>query len=98
MSMLADLGDEIPGSATPYDVGSESAPAHRFFTAEFQSTLRAGTAIAREALVEVERLSALVQGDSDLEKLLDDATELCAFRGSDTKTIAVLGDSGEGGL
>ena len=98
VSILSDQGEEAPGSATPYDVGNESAPAHRFFTAEFQSTLREGTAIARDTLAEVERLDDLVQGDGDLEKLLDNAMELSAFRGSDTKTIAVLGDSGEGGL
>ncbi|RKK19393.1 hypothetical protein BFJ65_g6115 [Fusarium oxysporum f. sp. cepae] len=34
--------------------------------------------------------------DSDVSKLLDDAKDLQQFQGSDTRTIAVLGDSGEG--
>ena len=98
VSILPDLDEGALSSATPYDVGNETAPAHRFFTPEFQATLREGAAIARNTLAEVEMFDELVEGDSGLEKLLDDATELCSFRGSDTKTIAVLGNSGEGGL
>ena len=98
VSILSDLDEGALGSATPYDVGNETAPAHRFFTPEFQATLREGAAIARSTLAEVEILDELVECDSGLEKLVDDATELCSFRGLDTKTIAVLGNSGEGGL
>ncbi|KAK4106679.1 hypothetical protein N658DRAFT_414629 [Parathielavia hyrcaniae] len=91
VSILSDLEDSRR-SATPYDVRNETRdPDHRFFTPEFQSTLQAGVGIARDTLTEVERLDGLVQGDGDLEKLLDDAKELCTFRGSDKKTIALLG-------
>ena len=94
ISIVSDLDEGT--SATPYDVRNESAPAHRFFTPEFQSALRAGAGIARDTLAELERLGGLVRGERELEKLLDDAVRLCSFQGSDTKTIAVLGDSGEG--
>ncbi|KAK4152198.1 hypothetical protein C8A00DRAFT_35109 [Chaetomidium leptoderma] len=94
VSMVSDLDD---GPTTPYDVRTEAAPAHRFFTAEFQSALRAGLGVARDTLAAAEALDSFVEdGGEDLEKLLDDANELCAFEGSDIKTIAVLGDSGEG--
>jgi hypothetical protein len=91
---MSDLEDH----AGPYDVRSETAPAHRFFTAEFQSALQDGLAIARDTLPQLERLAKLVETDDGLEKLLGEAKELRAFHGSDTKTIAVLGDSGEGML
>lgn len=96
VSFISDLEErEIAAS---YDVRNETAPAHRFFTVEFQSTLQAGLGIARDMLTELEGLDGLVQSDSNLQKFLEDANALCAFQGSDTKTIAVLGDSGEGRL
>jgi hypothetical protein len=82
--------------APPYDVRCETVPAHRFFSAAFQSTLQAGMGIARDTRAVVEKLQHLVRNDKGLKKLLDDANELCAFEGSDTRTIAVLGDSGQG--
>ncbi|KAK3306258.1 uncharacterized protein B0T15DRAFT_396538 [Chaetomium strumarium] len=94
VSIASDL-EEGP-TANPYDVRNERGPVHRFFTAEFQSTLQAGLGIAKDTLAELEGLDGLVQSDRDLERLLSDAKELCAFQGTDTKTIAVLGDSGEG--
>ncbi|GAB1312304.1 Dynamin N-terminal domain-containing protein [Madurella fahalii] len=92
VSILSETDDHV----TAYDVRDEKAPTHRFFTTEFQSTLQAGLGIARATSAEVRRLGSLVGSEGDLKKLLDDAQELCAFQGSDTKTIAVLGDSGEG--
>ena len=96
VSLVSDL--EERDIAASYDVRNEKAPAHRFFTVEFQSTLQAGLGIARDMLTELEGLDGLGQSDSNLQKFLDDANALCVFQGSDTKTIAVLGDSGEGRL
>ncbi|KAH6623816.1 hypothetical protein F5144DRAFT_584407 [Chaetomium tenue] len=92
LSILSGEGESPP----PYDVRSEVAPAHEFFTAQFQSTLREGLEIAKETLRELKKLDGHFPGDADLKRLLDDAYRLSAFEGSDTKTIAVLGDSGEG--
>jgi hypothetical protein len=91
---MSDLEEHV----APYDVRIETVPAHRFFTAEFQSTLQDGLGIARDTVPQLERLASLVGTDSGLEKLLGEAKALRAFHGSDTKTIAVLGDSGEGTL
>ncbi|EAQ83066.1 hypothetical protein CHGG_10884 [Chaetomium globosum CBS 148.51] len=92
LSLLSGEGESPP----PYDVRSEVAPAHEFFTAQFQSTLREGLEIAKDTLRELKKLDGHFPGDPDLKKLLNDAYQLSAFEGSDTKTIAVLGDSGEG--
>ncbi|KAK4235702.1 hypothetical protein C8A03DRAFT_46215 [Achaetomium macrosporum] len=94
VSIVSGLDEEY--SVAPYDVRNEKGPEHRFFTAEFQSTLQAGLGIAGDTLALLEGLDGVMQGDRDLEKLLGDAKKLCAFHGTDTKTIAVLGDSGEG--
>ncbi|KAK3291870.1 uncharacterized protein B0H64DRAFT_420096 [Chaetomium fimeti] len=90
---ILSIESENPPS---YDVRSEGVPAHEFFTAQFQSSLREGLEIAKDTLRELERLGDHVRDDADLKKLLDEAYQLSAFEGSDTKTIAVLGDSGEG--
>lgn len=92
VSVFSDEAESPP----PYDVRSEGAPAHEFFTARFQSTLREGLEIAKDTLKVLEKLDSHVRDDADLKKLLNDAYQLSAFEGSDTKTIAVLGDSGEG--
>ncbi|KAK4124286.1 hypothetical protein N657DRAFT_671303 [Parathielavia appendiculata] len=73
-----------------------SALTHPFFVPEFQPAFREGPGIARGTQAQVERLVRLVGNDGDLKKLLNDANELCAFQGFDTKTIAVLGESGMG--
>lgn len=83
--------DEEPA---PYNVRDEGAPAHRFFSADFQRTLQDGVRIAKEAVAAVKTLDGFA--DENLQKLLMDSEKLRAFQGSDTKTIAVLGDSGEG--
>jgi hypothetical protein len=88
VSTISDLEDK----AAPYDVREEGAPAHRFFTPGFQSAIQEGIAIVRDVWAEVEKLDGLLED----EDLVDEATELWAFEGSDTKTIAVLGDSGDG--
>lgn len=85
-------------SVTPYDIHDEEAPSHRFFTREFQSTLRKGLDIARRTVTAIKMLSDLSGPKDALDKLLEDANRLSAFHGSDTRTIAVLGDSGEGNV
>lgn len=79
----------------PYDVRDEQAPPHRFFTNEFQRTLQAGIEVAKKTTEILDQPRRLMN-DSALDKLHDDAKKLRVFHGSDTRTIAVLGDSGEG--
>ncbi|PCD21564.1 hypothetical protein FGRA07_11678 [Fusarium graminearum] len=70
---------------TPYDARAESAPPHALFTATFQDVLKQASDIAQKA-----------DEGSEIDKFLGDAKRLQRFQGTDTRTIAVLGDSGEG--
>ncbi|KAL1878541.1 hypothetical protein VTK73DRAFT_7882 [Phialemonium thermophilum] len=79
---------------SPYDPRNETTPPHAFFAPALQQALRDGRSIAREAATAVAR--AQIAGDADLQRLQREAEALQNFRGSDTRTIAVLGDSGEG--
>ncbi|KAJ9136605.1 Ras GTPase family protein [Pleurostoma richardsiae] len=84
-----------PDAVPPYDLRDEETPQHRFFSPEFQSALQKGLGIAKDTVEAIEKLDGLVT-DSTLSKFLQTAKRLRVFHGSDTRTIAVLGDSGEG--
>ena len=89
------VSDDIDDS-NPYDVRDEEAPLEPFFTPAFQTALRNGLGIANRTVTAIERLVGSSQPTGDLERLLNDAKSLSTFQSSDTRTIAVLGDSGEG--
>ena len=91
---LVDPDAKFPSIA--YDVLDEEAPSHPFFSAVFQAKLQKGIEVAKRT-VNMMSLFPLVR-DRVLDALLEDAKGLCAFHGSDTRTIAVLGDSGQGRL
>jgi hypothetical protein len=80
----------------PYDIQDEPGPAHVFFTSKFQSDLRSGLDIARAVVAAVEELGDVNDLDPTARKLLTEARGMTTFHGSDTRTIGVLGDSGEG--
>lgn len=86
---------EPPALAPPYDAAAEAAPPHPLFSATFQDALKQGPEIAQGAARAIQTLRASV-GDNKLVKLLAEAMALRRFRGTDSRTIAVLGDSGEG--
>lgn len=88
------IGSEVP--PRPYDPRDEPAPAHPFFTSNFQLKLRNGIGIAKETVATIEKLGAATELDHNLERLLKEAKGMTTFHGSDTRKIAVLGDSGEG--
>lgn len=79
----------------PYDIRDEPAPTAPFYTTTFQSAVRNGTGIAQEA---AEALVAVCALDNVpiLQRLKCTAEDLSKYRSSETRTIAVLGDSGEG--
>jgi hypothetical protein len=83
-------------NTTPYDVRDEEAPLEPFFTSGFQTALQNGLGIAKEVDAAIEKLVGSSEPSSDLERLFKDARRLGTFQSSDTRTIAVLGDSGEG--
>ncbi|KAM4054595.1 dynamin family protein [Hirsutella rhossiliensis] len=93
-SDVSAVAARVKRAPVAYDVGNEQTPQHRFFTREFQDTLRKGIQVAKttaETLV----LSPIVQ-DNSWEYLLEEAKTLCTFQTTDTRTVALLGNSGEG--
>jgi hypothetical protein len=95
---MASPNPEPPALVIPYDTRTELAFPHALFTSVFQDALKEGPNIAQKAVKAIEKMQAGNPGilDSDVSKFLDDAKDLQQFQGSDTRTIAVLGDSGEG--
>ncbi|EXV00317.1 Ras GTPase family protein [Metarhizium robertsii] len=93
----SDLSRAVAGSQQPvvaYDVLNEETPRHPFFSNTFQATLQKGLRIAKAA-TDVLKSVRSVQG-SGLDSLLKEGEDLCAFHGTSTRTIAILGDSGQG--
>lgn len=93
----SDLSRSVAGSQQPvvaYDVLNEETPRHPFFSNTFQATLQKGLGIAKAA-TDVLKSVRSVQG-SGLDSLLKEGEDLCAFHGTSTRTIAILGDSGQG--
>ena len=93
---VSDISIVSEREGDDYDIRDEATPAHRFFTPGFQAALHDGVAIARDTVAVLEKATDLLKSDQGLNKLYDDAKELRAFRGSDVRRIAILGDSGEG--
>lgn len=81
---------------SPYDVGSEEPPLEPFFASPFQTALQKGLNIAKDAADAMETAGQSLVAGGDLQRLINDAKELSTFKSSETRTIAVLGDSGEG--
>ncbi|OBT81787.1 hypothetical protein VE02_09856 [Pseudogymnoascus sp. 03VT05] len=82
--------------ASPYDVGSEEPPLEPFFASPFQTALQKGLDIAKDVADAMETAGQSLVAGGDLQRLINDAKELSTFKSSETRTIAVLGDSGEG--
>lgn len=93
----SDLNTSGAGSEEPvvaYNVLNEETPHHPFFSNAFQATLQRGVNIAKAA-ADVLKSVQSVQGSS-LDGLLKEAEDLCLFHGTSTRTIGILGDSGQG--
>lgn len=80
---------------TPYDVRDEPGPGEPFYTGEFQSALKSGIELAEEAHQALEPLWEL-EPNSTTQELKKMAENLIKYGNSQPKTIALLGDSGEG--
>ncbi|RDL37034.1 Uncharacterized protein BP5553_04467 [Venustampulla echinocandica] len=81
---------------SPYIVGSEEAPLEPFFTSTFQTALQRGLDIAKDAASAMEEAGLSIVEGGVLQRLISDAKGLSTFKGPGTRTIAILGDSGEG--
>lgn len=95
VSDVSDVSD-FNDNTRPYDVRDEEAPIEPFFTSVFQTALQNGLGIANKVVTAIEKLVGSSEPSSDLERLFKDARRLGTFQSTDTRTIAVLGDSGEG--
>lgn len=80
----------------PYNALDEPTPSHTFFTSDFQGKIRSGVDIAKGTVAAMEKLQTSVELDSSSRDLLSEARSMTSYQGSETKRIAVLGDSGEG--
>ena len=84
------------GSAAPYDVNREQVPEEPFFNPRFQATLTKGIDLAQRVADTLVWDHLESERDPNLTRLWNDAKRLSNFQTSDTRTVAVLGDSGEG--
>lgn len=82
--------------AEPYDVRDEITPPAPFLSPGFQDTLKKGVEIAKAAATAIEAVQGFLEPGRHGERLFADARRLSNFRCSNTRTIAFLGDSGEG--
>lgn len=82
-------------AAQPYDVSSEATPAHPLYLPSFQKSLQSGRELASDTADTIQRIPVGLR-DQSLNELLFDAEALSAFQPSAAKTVAILGDSGEG--
>lgn len=100
VSEVATSHHAVDQTPTPYDPKDEAAPVHPFFSTTFQTALKDGANIAKETIFRSRKLapSYSPKSDPNLNRFIQDAGSLMRFQGSDTRTIAVLGDSGEGKL
>lgn len=89
-----DSDDSV--SENPYDVRDEETPVEPFFTTVFQNALQQGLDVAEDAVSAMNKFDGSLEPESHLQRLLKDAQSLTTFHSSDTRTIAILGDSGEG--
>ncbi|EED22856.1 hypothetical protein TSTA_063370 [Talaromyces stipitatus ATCC 10500] len=79
-----------------YNVDNEEAPLEQFYTPVFQKILQQGIDIAKSAVTAIIMFGGTPYPGSHVPKLLIDAHSLATFHCSDTRMIAILGDSGEG--
>lgn len=89
---------QISNSAAPYNVQGEPEPSKEFFSPTFQRSLAEGLAVAGEAAESMAALNSLADLNPDGQDLLAQAKTLAKFHASETRRVAILGDSGEGQL
>ncbi|KFZ18922.1 hypothetical protein V501_00925 [Pseudogymnoascus sp. VKM F-4519 (FW-2642)] len=79
-----------------YDVTTEEVPQEPFYDFFYQTELEKSRGIARSATSALEMASLpTVHGDY-LQRLIHNGKTLSEFKVSNTRTIAILGGSGEG--
>ncbi|OBT85494.1 hypothetical protein VE02_07345 [Pseudogymnoascus sp. 03VT05] len=97
MSTAFGSGDaDNNATISAYDVETEAPPPERFYSLNFQNTIQSGTNISNQLAEALEKAQLSPVDGDNLPRLISDAKTLRKFEASDTRTIAILGDSGEG--
>ena len=92
-------GDLIPAFGSgpvPYSVDDEPMPTHQLFDRPFQRLLQRGKEVAKNISSALNTYDVGSTARPDLQNLLQTSRKCVDFSATDTRTIAVLGDSGEG--
>ena len=76
--------------------GRSNEPYEAFLEASFQDTLNSGLDLAQSIMKRLLYYQKATDGVAYVEDLISVAQTLSAFECTETRTIAVLGDSGEG--
>jgi hypothetical protein len=93
---LNSVQSTVPNQAkVPYDINTESSPNELFYTASFQNTLKDGMAIPNQVSDALATI-CLHNKDPRLLVLKQVADDLSNYQCVETRTIALLGNSGEG--
>lgn len=80
---------------SPYNVETEERPEAPFYTAAFQAAMKECYAITQDMANALKNAEASVHS-SDMRRLRSDAELLSMYQSTNTRSIAVLGDSGDG--
>ncbi|KAK6604057.1 hypothetical protein H4I95_05960 [Botrytis cinerea] len=95
-SEASSADSESSNEDVKYAVEDEKAPLEPYFTEEFQSLLGRSYDVALQVANELGKLENVFGEDIDFRRLLNDSKGLSARDISSTRTIAILGASGEG--
>ena len=94
---MSDLSiNESRRTRAHYDIVHEAVPDATFFKHGFQTLADLGREIACEATTCLDQYQQRQAPQPEFDRLFRDAKKTNSFKGSGTRTIAVLGDSGEG--
>lgn len=91
----ASIGTAAVTFSEPYDINNEPAPKETFYSPDFQTALKDGVKVACDAAAGLTQLRANIDNEA-LKKLRENARMLRNYRSLGRRTIAVLGDSGQG--
>lgn len=89
---------DVPVTSQPYDPAQELVPEHVFYSAGFRAKLESGLDLAGRAVSCIEQALARMPATdtAELQRHLTEAKYLRDFRPAATRTLAFLGDSGQG--
>jgi hypothetical protein len=90
------VSDENSAEPKPYNVNSEETPKEPFFSHEFQNALRESIEISKGIAKVFDEHRDSIHESTDLKRLQQEALKVSTFQNSSTRTIALLGTSGEG--